>query len=54
MGIGLLFWILYLFWILFGLWWNWPGYQTWVGGNLLTAILIFLLGWGVFGPPIHG
>jgi len=54
MPLGLAFWILMLLWIAFGLWWNWPGYQGWLGGNLLLFVLLGLLGWHAFGAPIHG
>ena len=59
MTIGFLFWLLMILWFLFGLYWNWPrngsqpGYSV-VGGNLLLFILLFLLGWKVFGFPIQG
>lgn len=53
MAIGLMFWILMLLWLVLGLWWTWPNYHL-VGGNLLLFILLLLLGWKVFGPPIHG
>lgn len=56
MSTGLAFWILMLVWLAFGLfgvavsggaWYSW-------GGNLLVFILLVLLGWHVFGAPIHG
>ena len=53
MSMGLVFWILMLIWLVFGLWHNWPNYPL-VGGNLLLFILIGLLGWKIFGAPIHG
>ena len=59
MEVSLLFWILMLFWLVFGLAWNWPG-RTWggpygpLGNNLLLFILLLLLGWRVFGQPLHG
>jgi hypothetical protein len=58
MSIGLVFWILMLLWLVFGLWQNWPGVQAgqWhpLGGSLLLFILLLLLGWHAFGPPIRG
>lgn len=55
MSIGLLFWFLWIIWLVFGLWWNYtPGVYGPVGGHLLQWIMFGLLGWGVFGPPIHG
>ena len=56
MSFGLVYWILMLLWLVFGLWAAWPlsGTNTkLVGGNLLLFILLVLLGWKVFGPPIH-
>jgi len=57
MSIGLVFWILMLLWLVLGLWWHWPAtsasYPV-VGFNLLLFILLLLLGWHSFGPPIHG
>ena len=56
MSIGLLFWILMLLSLIFG-WWHWSGgagrYGR-VGVNLLLIVLLALLGWKVFGAPIHG
>jgi len=54
MPIGMLFWMLMILWFVFGLWWNWPssneprGFGP-IGGNLLLFILLFMLGWKVFG-----
>lgn len=53
MSFGLVFWILMLFWLVFGLWQAWPNVQGWGAGNLLLFILLLLLGWKTFGPPIH-
>ena len=53
MSIGLAFWIIMLLWLVFGTWWSWPNHYA-VGGNLMLFILLVLLGWKVFGPPIHG
>jgi len=56
MNIGLAFWILMLLWLVFGFAWH-SGvlgvYGPW-GGTLLLFILLLLLGWKVFGPPLHG
>jgi hypothetical protein len=55
MTMALAYWILMLLWIVLGMW---HAYPTWnpilVGGNLLLFILLVLLGWHVFGAPIHG
>lgn len=54
MGKGLLFWILMVLWLIFGVVWgtDWasPDGRTKHGpGNVLLFILLFLLGWGIFG-----
>ena len=53
MSFALAFWILMLIWLVFGIWYTWPNHML-VGGNMLLFIVIALLGWKVFGPPIHG
>ena len=54
MTFGLAFWILMLLWLVLGLavhyypaWGPWPG-------TILLFILLLLLGWKVFGAPLHG
>ena len=59
MSLGLAYWILMLLWLVLGLWWAWPsspGYHGWfpVGNTLLIFLLFLLVGWKVFGPPLHG
>ncbi len=60
MPLGVLFWLLMVLWLLFGLYWHWPaaadgprGFAP-LGGNLLLFILLFLLGWAVFGFVVQG
>jgi len=56
MSIGLAFWVLMLVWLVFGILWHF-GLVAGVGmlgGVVLVFVLFFLLGWKVFGPPIHG
>ena len=58
MKMGLLIWILMLVWLLFGLWSQWPSgvgtadYRP-VGGSVLLFLVVGLLGWKVFGPPLQ-
>lgn len=53
MSFSLCYWILMLLWFCFGLWANWgPGYRF-IGGHLLLFVLFVLLGWKVFGAPLH-
>jgi hypothetical protein len=53
MTLGLAFWILMLIWLVWGLWQSWPGVHGWAASNLLLFMLLLLLGWHDFGPPIH-
>jgi len=57
MTISLAYWILMLLWLIFGLWATWPaapgGNYHLVGGNLLLFVLMVMLGWKVFGAPLH-
>lgn len=53
MTLGLAFYILMLLWLVYA---NWPGgapYAPW-GNSIMLFCLFLLLGWRVFGPPIHG
>lgn len=52
MSLGLAFWIAMFIWLIFGVWSVWPDYKA-SGGNALLFLLLVLLGWQVFGPPIH-
>jgi hypothetical protein len=53
MTIGFLFWLLMVLWLVLGLYVNRPaisaGNYGLLGGNLLLFVLLFLLGWQVFG-----
>jgi len=55
MTIGLLFWLMMLITLVVGLLVTWPRQAPYhvLGGSLLWWILLFLLGWGVFGPPLR-
>jgi hypothetical protein len=55
MPLTILFWVLMLFWLFFGFWLNHDPAQPfyrWGSGHLLLWILLAVLGWGVFGPPV--
>ena len=58
MSLGLAFYILLLIWLVFGLVTYWPGspygHLAMSGNWLLLFVLFLLLGWKVFGPPLHG
>lgn len=58
---GLIFWVLMLIWFVFALVLNFGGVT--LGGyahagegvnTFLLFILFVLLGWQVYGPPVHG
>lgn len=51
MPLSMLFWLLFIIWVLFGGWAYWPlsANPRPFGGHILLGILIFLLGWSVFG-----
>jgi hypothetical protein len=52
---GLLFWVVFVIAVLFGCWANWgggtanPPNMRWFGVSAVIWVLIFLLGWGVYG-----
>lgn len=55
MSRGLLFWILMIFWFIWGLA-NYfgEGWRYYPVANLILFFILFtLLGWKVFGPPLH-
>ena len=57
MSLGFIFWLFWLLWLIFGGYWGYtrsadrPG---WFGGYGFTLVLVFILGWRVFGFPIQG
>lgn len=56
MTLGLCYWILMLIWLVFGLLTSFGyvvGHYGVVGNTVLLFILFLLLGWQVFGPPLH-
>lgn len=56
MSKGLLFWVIMILWLIFGLYTNWPvaGAHPWpLVGNVVLWVLLALLGWKCFGPPVH-
>lgn len=58
MPISVLFWVLMVVWFVFGLYWHGgdarAGNYGGIGGNLLLFVLLFLLGWKVFGFVVQG
>ena len=56
MTLGLCYWVLMLIWLVFGLLVHFSvvaGAYALVGNSLLLFVLFVLLGWQVFGPPLH-
>jgi hypothetical protein len=55
MPIGLLFWVIMIFWFAFGWFRDSPAFRGYgyVGHNGLLFVLLFLLGWKVFGFVIQ-
>ncbi len=53
MSRGLLFWIIMLLVLIGALWFSYPNYGL-MGMSAVVWILLALLGWKVFGPPIRG
>lgn len=58
MPAGIWFWIIYVICVLFGAFCYWPrdaspGAWRPFGGSLVVFVLLGLLGWKVFGPPIQ-
>jgi hypothetical protein len=56
MTLGLAFYVLMLIWFVFGalVWSGNAGPYANVGNSLLMFCLFLLLGWRVFGAPLHG
>jgi hypothetical protein len=58
MTIGLAYWVIFLLWIILSLYFGRADIQggKWepLGLNLILIVLLFLLGWGVFGFIVRG
>lgn len=54
MSIALAYWILMLLWVVWAAWASWRTWPVFSPGELLIFALLLILGWRVFGPPIHG
>lgn len=55
MTLGLAYWVLMLIWVVFGALVH-TGYVVgpWAGVNIILLFILFvLLGWQVFGAPLH-
>lgn len=54
MTLGLAFWICMLLWLVYGFIYIRPLGTSAIGGSALQFVLFLLLGWSVFGAPLHG
>lgn len=54
MSFGLCFWIVMLVWLLFGFWSKGFGNPRQVAGDFILFFLLVLIGWKLFGAPLHG
>lgn len=52
MTLGLCYWIVFLIWVVFGAWQHGTNWRA-QAPNVILLILFLLLGWQVFGPPLH-
>lgn len=57
MAKGSWFWVIFVLLALLGLLFSWPGhpyYSPWfgLGWTLIVLLLIGIIGWAVFGPPV--
>jgi hypothetical protein len=55
MTLGLCYWILMLIWLVFGIFVHlgYGGVYAATGNTVLLLFLFLLLGWQIFGPPLH-
>ncbi len=53
MPLSIFFWVLFIIWVLFGGYRYRADYPS-LGGHGLLAVLIFLIGWAVFGFVVQG
>ena len=52
MTLGVMFWVLMLIALVFGGWMSWPNPRG-LGMSFMVWTLLLLVGWRMFGPPIH-
>lgn len=50
---GQLFWLIMILVFIGSLFWFWPNYG-YMGMSAVVFVLLALIGWKVFGPPIKG
>jgi hypothetical protein len=56
MSRGLMYWVIVLIWVILAAGAHFGIGGPWVGtvNDVVLLILFVLLGWNVFGPPVHG
>ena len=55
MSLAIAYWVIMLLWIVLGLWSHWPMRSpVIIVGDLILFLLLIIVGWKVFGPPING
>lgn len=52
MAAGIWFWIIFVICLLFGVYFTYTNVHA-LGGGIVVFVLLGLLGWKVFGPPIQ-
>jgi tellurite resistance protein TehA-like permease len=53
LSLGLAFYIILFVWLIFRVWRAWPNPAA-VGDDAIIFVLLLLLGWHSFGPPLGG
>jgi hypothetical protein len=53
MSMSLVYWVVFLLSVIFWTWSVWPNFGKPAASSIVLFILLLLLGWRVFGPPIH-
>lgn len=55
MSLALLYWIILLVAAIFSTWSSWPAAGNYrpFGSTLFLFVLLVIIGWKIFGPPIH-
>jgi hypothetical protein len=57
MSLSLAYWVLMLIWLVVGVVLQWPapgaGFRP-LGGTFVLFCLLLIIGWKVFGAPVHG
>ncbi len=53
MSLSLVYWVLMLIWLVFSAWSGWAGGIKASGGSIVPFLLLLVIGWKVFGAPVH-